>query len=205
MGSPFLLPLSCRHSKIMNYIKQLMGRCFQQYLRLCLSKYHSLCHEFRSAGPTCRGWVLSLTRNLGSMATKTGAAVVMRKGKVIDVMPSIRNIPGKDKVSSPQAVDTASSHGPVPACLMQTGAGCARGLSSCAHHSELLQLLGWHHALQPFSMETGRLPMVTHVQVNARKGKTCSVLAVPVQIVSVGEDTSLEAWGWRTAHLQAGL
>lgn len=89
MGNPFLLPLSCRHSNIMNLIKQLMGRCFQHYLRLCLPKCHSLCHEFRSAGPPCIGWVLSLTRNLGSMGTKTGPDVVMRKLKATDVFPAL--------------------------------------------------------------------------------------------------------------------
>lgn len=88
MGSPFLLPLSCRHSNILNWIKQLMGRCFQQYLRLCLPKSHSLCCEFRSTGPPCKGWVLPLTRNLGSMGTKTGADVVTRKLKVTDVFPT---------------------------------------------------------------------------------------------------------------------
>lgn len=85
-------------------------------------------------------------KEFGTHGHKDRSCCGDEKGKGDWCFPSIRNIPGKDKVSCPQAVDTASSHGPVPACLMQTGAGCARGLSSCTHHSELLQLLGWHHA-----------------------------------------------------------
>lgn len=61
------------------------------------------------------------------------------------LFPNIRNTAGKDRVSSPQAV--TQSHGSVSVCPVQTeGQAVPRGLSSCTHHSELLQLFSWHHA-----------------------------------------------------------
>lgn len=170
VGNPFLLPLSCRHSNRMNYFEQLMGRCFQQCLRLCLPKHHSLCHEFRSARQPSIGWVLSLTRNLGSMGTKTGADVVMRKLKGTDFFPTLGTLQVRTGSAALRQWPKAMAQFLCAQCR-QRGRLCPEGwaaahttLSFCSFSADIMQL-------QLLSTETERLPMVTHVQVTARKRK----------------------------------